>query len=234
MAFLEGEIVIVNNKVSKALPSRVGMAAKIIENLIGSPNYNYRIEFQDGETARVKESEINKLTEIDKYYMSFVYAGNNAIYVPANEEVQIVTVDYLHCKAEVEFVSGGVTVVDFDKLTEIEFEEDDFIEPEKLDKMGKFAEIALEIGNFTDKKNKQYGSSVDATSKMIKVLLERYTYGENKYLIPQSLIDHLLLTVRVMDKQNRIFNNPSGEGDSESPWTDITGYGLIGVDMVSK
>jgi hypothetical protein len=38
--------------------------------------------------------------------------------------------------------------------------------------------------------------------------------------------------VRVMDKQNRIFNNPSGKGDSESPWRDITGYGLIGIDMV--
>jgi hypothetical protein len=38
----------------------------------------------------------------------------------------------------------------------------------------------------------------------------------------------------MMDKLNRIFNNPSGEGDSESPYNDITGYGLIGIDMVCK
>jgi hypothetical protein len=101
------------------------------------------------------------------------------------------------------------------------------------EKQGKFTEIALEIGRFTDKKNKQYGSSVDATHEMIKVLMERYTYDEENYLMPKSLLQHLLLTVRVMDKQNRIFNNPSGEGDSESPWTDITGYGLIGIDMVA-
>jgi hypothetical protein len=69
---------------------------------------------------------------------------------------------------------------------------------------------------------------------MIKVLMERYRNSENTYEIPESLLQHLLLTVRVMDKQNRIFNNPSGEGDSESPWNDITGYGLIGIDMVNK
>jgi hypothetical protein len=68
---------------------------------------------------------------------------------------------------------------------------------------------------------------------MIKVLMERYTYDDENYLMPKSLLQHILLQVRIMDKQNRIFNNPSGEGDSESPYTDITGYGLIGIDMVA-
>jgi hypothetical protein len=44
----------------------------------------------------------------------------------------------------------------------------------KLKQLGKFTEIAFGIGEFTDMKNKQYGSSVDATYGMIQVLMERY------------------------------------------------------------
>jgi hypothetical protein len=97
---------------------------------------------------------------------------------------------------------------------------------------GKFTELGTSIGEFTDSKNKQYGSSVDATLEMIKVLMERYRSDENTYTIPESLLQHILLQVRMMDKQNRIFNNPSGKGDSESPYRDLAGYSLIGIDMV--
>lgn len=109
----------------------------------------------------------------------------------------------------------------------------DLIGTEVTEQSDKFTQIGLEIGKFTDMKNKQYGSSVDATNEMMKVLMERYTYDDENYLMPKSLLQHILLQVRIMDKQNRIFNNPSGEGDSESPYNDITGYGIIGVDMVS-
>jgi hypothetical protein len=131
-------------------------------------------------------------------------------------------------------MDGSSITTGFETLRAKEVEELPFVEEVKNDELGKFATLALEIGQFTDVKNKQYGSSVDATQKMIEVLMERYTYDEEKYLMPKSLLQHLLLTVRVMDKQNRIFNNPSGKGDSESPWKDITGYGLIGIDMVAK
>jgi hypothetical protein len=63
--------------------------------------------------------------------------------------------------------------------------------------------------------------------------MERYTYDEENYLMPKSLLKHILLQVRMMDKQNRIFNNPSGKGDSESPYKDLTGYSIIGVDKVN-
>lgn len=99
--------------------------------------------------------------------------------------------------------------------------------------LGKFESIAIELGKFTDEKNKQYGSSVDATYEMMLVLMDRYKNEDSTYTIPQELIRQMLLTVRVMDKQNRIFNNPSGKGDSESPWKDIVGYGLIGVNMTN-
>lgn len=96
----------------------------------------------------------------------------------------------------------------------------------------KFTKLGTTIGEFTDSKNKQYGSSVDATLEMIKVLMERYRSDDNTYTIPESLLQHILLQVRMMDKQNRIFNNPSGKGDSESPYNDLAGYSLIGIDMV--
>lgn len=102
------------------------------------------------------------------------------------------------------------------------------------EELGKFGQIGLELGKFTDEKNKQYGSSVDATYQMMLVLMERYKTDENTYTIPGDLIQHMLLTVRMMDKQNRIFNNPSGDGDSESPYRDLTGYSIIGVDMTNK
>lgn len=98
----------------------------------------------------------------------------------------------------------------------------------------KFTDIALEIGKFTDMKNEQYGSSVDAVYKIMEVLMERYTYDEENYLMPKSLLKHILLQVRMMDKQNRIFNNPEGKNDEESQYNDLAGYSLIGIDMVNN
>lgn len=100
--------------------------------------------------------------------------------------------------------------------------------------MGKFEKLGQEIGKFTDGKNQQYGSSVDATYAMMKSLMERYSNQDDTYTIPKALLPHILLQVRMMDKQNRIFNNPSGKGDSESPYKDLLGYSLIGVDMVER
>ncbi|QJI52414.1 hypothetical protein [Psychrobacillus phage Perkons] len=95
-----------------------------------------------------------------------------------------------------------------------------------------FTKIGTDIGKFTDEKNLQYGSSVDATYKMMQILLERYTYDDEQYLIPKELVKHMLLQVRMMDKQNRIFNNPTGNKDDESQYHDLAGYSLIGIDMV--
>lgn len=132
-------------------------------------------------------------------------------------------------------------VYDYDKKDHIKVKEDELDPiPEKQYKINnniderKFEKISNEIGKFTDLKNKQYGSSVDATYKMMKVLMERYTYDEDNYLMPKALLKDMLLQVRMMDKQNRIFNNPSGKGDSESPYRDLAGYSLIGIDMVER
>jgi hypothetical protein len=230
--FLEGEIVIVNEKAVKGLPFRVGTRAVILENQYRSLNYDYQVQFDDGETAPVKDVELNKLTEKDKVWMDYIFTGNKVLHNPSGEEVKILKADYLFGQAEVEFDDNSNVVVMIDCLRKIDKESDSL--EEKHYAIGKFTEIALDIGNFTDEKNRQYGSSVDATHEMIKVLMERYTYDEENYLMPKSLLKHILLQVRMMDKQNRIFNNPSGKGDSESPYNDLAGYSLIGIDMVNN
>jgi hypothetical protein len=241
--FLEGETVVLNNLAKNGLPNRVGERCVIEESLYNSPNYDYRVVFEDGEFAKVKELELNRVSVADKELMGFIYTGNNVLHKSSGEIVKVIKPDYLFGQAEIEFLDDGANmVVMVDSLEEIKKETDSvgdaidwrMVEQPEEQSSGKFTEIALEIGEFTDMKNKQYGSSVDATQKMIEVLMERYTYDEENYLMPKSLLKHILLQVRMMDKQNRIFNNPSGEGDSESPYRDLGGYSLIGIEMTEK
>lgn len=97
-----------------------------------------------------------------------------------------------------------------------------------------FEQLGKEIGAFTDQKQKAYGNSVEKAFKVMKVFLREYRNEDGTYTIPESLLQHLLLMVRIIDKQNRIFSNPDGDLMGESPYTDITGYGLIGIDMDEK
>jgi hypothetical protein len=226
--FKENEIAILSEKAKSGLPYRTGERVVIVERLYGSM-YDYLIEFDDGTRTKAKESELNKLTNLDKSYMDYLFTGAELEYYPTHEMVKIIKCDYINQTAEVKFPgNGALIVVSFKNLSSIVSKDD------SVEEIGKFTKIGLEIGEFTDEKNKQYGSSVDATYKMIQVLMERYTYDEDNYLIPKSLLQHILLQVRMMDKQNRIFNNPSGEGDSESPYKDLAGYSLIGIDMVNN
>ena len=224
MEFKVNEIVILNGSTSIDLSMRVGQRATVL----GKTNFlyqDYDVEFDDGEIFPVLKSELNKLTEEDKQFMDYIFTGNKVLW---NEEsVSIVKVDYLHRNTEIVFDDGSMVVVSFDGLKPFDHES-------IKEELGKFTKLGLEIGSFTDDKNKQYGSSVDATYEMMKVLMDRYAYDEDNYLIPKDLVRHMLLQVRIMDKQNRIFNNPSGKNEKESPYKDITGYGLIGVNMVES
>jgi hypothetical protein len=234
MSFEIGEYAVLNEKVGRDLPMHVGDLAQVLR-IVKSNNFDYDVELADGNISPVRESEMNKLTEEQKQKVTYINRGNKVIYSPTNEVVEIVRVDMLHEQVEVKFDDNGVNVIGIESLKPIEEETWRIVEqPEEQFTAGKFTEIANEIGKFTDKKNRQYGSSVDATEKMMEVLMERYTYDEENYLMPKSLLKHILLQVRMMDKQNRIFNNPSGEGDSESPYRDLGGYSLIGIEMTEK
>jgi hypothetical protein len=225
MAFLEGEVVYLNERAQSGLPSRVGEICVVDLSLLDSKTFDYKVQFEDFQYANVRESELTRLTGVQKELIKYIYSGAELQYSPTRQIVIVSKVDLVHNQVEVDYIEGGTSVVDIDKLIPL-----DETHPQ-IETLGKFTEIAFGIGEFTDMKNKQYGSSVDATYKIIQVLMERYTYDDENYLMPKDLLKHILLQVRIMDKQNRIFNNPSGEGDSESPYNDITGYGLIGVEI---
>lgn len=97
-----------------------------------------------------------------------------------------------------------------------------------------FEQLGQEIGVLTDNKQKAYGNSVDKTFELMKVFLREYRNEDGTYTIPESLLRHLLLQVRIIDKQNRIFSNPDGDLMNESPYKDLAGYSLIGVNMSAQ
>lgn len=94
---------------------------------------------------------------------------------------------------------------------------------------GFFEQKGQDIGKMVDEKEKAYGSAVKKTYEIVRVFLQPY-YKDGKYEIPESLLRHLLLQVRIIDKQNRIFNNPDFDLMSESPYRDLSGYGLLGEE----
>jgi hypothetical protein len=100
--------------------------------------------------------------------------------------------------------------------------------------MGKFESLGKEIGQLVDLKQKAYGNSVKKTYEIFQILLQDYDNGDGTYTIPKSLLLHILLTARDLDKTNRLFSNPDGDLMEESPYADKTGYGLLGMAMVRE
>lgn len=100
--------------------------------------------------------------------------------------------------------------------------------------MGKYESLGKEIGKLVDLKQKAYGNSVKKTYEIFQILLQDYDNGDGTYTIPKSLLLHILLTARDLDKTNRLFSNPDGDLMEESPYADKTGYGLLGMAMVHE
>lgn len=98
---------------------------------------------------------------------------------------------------------------------------------------GHFEQKGKELGALVDRKQKAYGNAVEQTYEVVRVFMKPYL-KDGVYIIPESLLRHLLLQIRVIDKQNRIFNNPDADLMDESPYKDISGYGLLGQEITSK
>lgn len=206
------------------------------------------IEYQ-GRVFEIKKVEPSTSTEtFDEYYLEDIephfYDGELELVSRLNkfelrESVTILTGEFTGTVGEIEALEpkykkyvvslgGGITRVYAENELE-SFQEHDVVSVKK-DK--DFVSIANEIGEFTQMKNEAYGSSVDATEKIMEVLMERYLNTDtNTYEFPRSLLKHILLQVRIMDKQNRLFSNPDGDKLNESIYKDLTGYGLIGIEM---
>jgi hypothetical protein len=88
----------------------------------------------------------------------------------------------------------------------------------------KFERIALEISSLTAEKNAAYG---DSYTRACNILKELYPYG-----VQPSEYRDLLAMTRVIDKLFRIATRKDAFG--ESPWRDICGYSLLGIESDEK
>ncbi|WP_053434820.1 YorP family protein [Sporosarcina globispora] len=136
------------------------------------------------------------------------------------------------------FISNGSFdyEVAFDQHTYGKFKEEEidlYVGGDIMEK-NYFEEKGLEIGKLVNKKQAAYGDSIGKTSKLMKVFLEGYKNEDNTYTIPEELLDHILLQVRIIDKQNRIFSNPKGDLMQENPYADTVGYSLLGMRMAEQ
>lgn len=117
------------------------------------------------------------------------------------------------------------------KVGEWEFE---LVEDENVSKPTYFEELGTKTGKLVDEKQLAYGDSVGKTFDLMKIYLQNWRNEDGTYTIPESLLKHILLQVRIIDKQNRIFNNPDGDLMEENPYSDTVGYGMLGVRMCDK
>ncbi|PKR83529.1 hypothetical protein [Heyndrickxia camelliae] len=223
--FKEEDIVLINSKAID-LKSLNGIKAKITEVLPSSVNNDYEICYLDNgkeSKLRVRENEIQDIK--DKRLLQ-LEVGQEVIYEPLDIKVEISQIDLIHSFVAIKFSDGGVQVVESEKIKLIEKDSDSMVE-----KLGYFSEKGLELGKLVDLKQESYGDSVSKTSKLVKIFLEDYKKDDGTYVLTEELIDHILLQVRIIDKQNRIFSNPKADKMGESPYKDISGYGLLGERM---
>lgn len=97
-----------------------------------------------------------------------------------------------------------------------------------------YEEIGQALGKLVDEKQKAYGDSITSCGELLKVFMRGWKGEDGLYHIPESLLWHISMMVRIIDKQNRIFNNPDFDLMGESPYRDIAGYGLLGDNKNEK
>ena len=87
-----------------------------------------------------------------------------------------------------------------------------------------FEIIAEQIGKLVKEKNEAYGSAYITSASILLILF------------PQGIHVHryrdMLLMVRIIDKLMRLATRPDAFG--ESPYRDISGYGILGVHSDSR
>ncbi len=82
-----------------------------------------------------------------------------------------------------------------------------------------FEEIGQEIGQLVAKKDSAYGSAFARAGGILRIL---YPNG-----ISLEQLDDALAVTRIVDKLFRIATDRDALG--EDPWSDISGYGILGV-----
>jgi len=83
-----------------------------------------------------------------------------------------------------------------------------------------FANIGMRIGELVKEKNQAYGDSFSRATEILGVL---YPTGVQ----PHQYRD-MLAVIRVIDKLFRLATRKDAFG--ESPWNDIAGYAILGIE----
>jgi hypothetical protein len=157
MKFNVSEYAILNEEVNTDLPNNVGDLVIVSRIKKDSPNYQYDITLPNGDYVPVRETEINKLTERQREYMTYIQKDNTVIYVPTQEEVVITKTDYLHGQVAIMFEDGGATTVGFESLRELVGKATN--EQQVKSRTQSHREVIEEIHNTFKIKNADYGNS---------------------------------------------------------------------------
>lgn len=80
-----------------------------------------------------------------------------------------------------------------------------------------YVALAVQIGELVTRNQVQYGRSFDKSGDVLRIF---YPNG-----IQPDQYDDMMAITRIIDKQFRIANGSQG---AESPYKDISGYGLLG------
>lgn len=100
----------------------------------------------------------------------------------------------------------------------------DIKEEQQQDERGTYEILGQTIGRLVDSKNKAYGNAFDEAGKFLALLypngISIHQYGD------------ALCLVRIFDKMKRIATDADAFG--ESPYDDITGYGMLGSNRVKR
>lgn len=87
--------------------------------------------------------------------------------------------------------------------------------------MKRFRAIAHQVGELVEEKNAAYGDSFAVAGAALRLL---YPSG-----ISPEQMDDALLIARIWDKLKRVATDRDAFG--ESPYRDIAGYGILGIEM---
>ncbi|MHB1794624.1 MAG: hypothetical protein ACYCPO_06620 [Acidobacteriaceae bacterium] len=90
--------------------------------------------------------------------------------------------------------------------------------------MSRFIQIAQQVGELVERKNAAYGDSIATAGAALRLL---YPNG----IAPEQM-DDALLVGRIWDKLKRVATDRDAFG--ESPYIDIAGYSILGIEMHRK
>jgi hypothetical protein len=146
-----GEVVIINEKVARDLPMRVGQRGVIIRKSTFN-SFEFDVECDDGDVLPLKSSEVNKLTKEDKRYMDYIFTNNQVIF--DDKKVVINRANYLTQQADIFDDIGVFSIVEFNDLQPLHI--DSLVDDSRTTK---HREVIEEIHETFKIKNADYGNS---------------------------------------------------------------------------